>query len=80
MTDRPGSVKVHFRLVQDEDGYPPVAVESVWAQPGMNSREYVLDNLPFFVREATLGDTVLVREEEGHCWFEAVVRRDRTRL
>ncbi|KYF77574.1 hypothetical protein BE20_04920 [Sorangium cellulosum] len=74
------TVKVYFRLVQDEDGYPPVAVESVWAQPTTRASEFVLDNLPFFAREATLGDTVLVREEDGHLWFEQVVHRSRNSL
>ncbi len=78
--DRPGSVKVHFRLAQDEDGYPPVAVESVWAQPGANAREFVIDNVPFFAREATVGDTILITEEAGQRWFEAVVHRSRNSL
>ena len=70
-----GSTKVHFQLVQDEDDYPPVAVESVWAQAAPNAGEYVLDNVPFFAREATLGDVVRVREVEGNLFFEKVVRR-----
>jgi Domain of unknown function (DUF4265) len=68
-------VKIHFRLVQDEDGYPPVAVESLWAQSGADSEEYVIDNVPFFARDATLGDTVLAREKEGHIWFEKLLHR-----
>jgi hypothetical protein len=75
-----GSVKVHFRLVQDEDGYPPAAVESVWAQPTTKPGEYVLDNVPFFAREATIGDVVLVRDEDGHLWFDKVVRRSQNSL
>lgn len=66
-------IKVHFQLAQDEDGYPPVTVESVWARPGTNSREFVIENVPFFAREATLGDTVLIRDENGSHWFEAVL-------
>ena len=66
-------VKVHFHLSQDEDGYPPVAVESLWAEPGANAKEYVIDNIPFFARDATIGDTVLVCEEEGNRWFERLV-------
>ena len=69
------SVKVHFRLVQDKDDYPPVDVESLWAQPGAEAGEYVIDNVPFFARDATLGDTVFVREDEGHLWFERLVHR-----
>jgi hypothetical protein len=74
------SVKVHFRLVQDEDGYPPVSVESVWAQPTTQPGEYVLDNIPFFAREATIGDVVLVHEKDGHLWFVEVVRRSKNSL
>lgn len=66
-------VKVHFRLMQDEDGYPPATVESLWAKTGVNTDEYVVDNVPFFACDATIGDTVLVREEEGHRWFEKLV-------
>src|SRR5690349_21666617 len=68
-------VKVHFRLEQDEDGYPPAGVESVWAQKGAKENEYIIDNVPFFARDATLGDTVTVREEEGRLWFERIVHR-----
>lgn len=71
-------VRVHFRLVQDEDGYPPAAVESVWAQPTTKAGEYVLDNVPFFARDATIGDVVAVREEDSHLWFERVVCRSQT--
>jgi len=74
------SVKVHFQLTQDADGYPPVGVESLWAEPGPSAGEYVIDNVPFFVREATLGDTVLAREADGNLWFERVLRRSRNSL
>jgi hypothetical protein len=69
------AVKVHFQLVQDEDGYPPVTVESVWAQSTPRPCEYLLDNVPFFARTATIGDVVGVREDDGQLWFESVVRR-----
>lgn len=74
------SLKIHFHLTQDEDGYPPVAVESLWAEAGTKSGEYVIDNIPFFVRDATIGDTVRVREEKGHCWFDGVVSRSQNSL
>ena len=67
--------KIHFHLVQDEDGYPPVAVESLWAQPGVGPGEYVIDNVPFFARDATLGDTVLAREDDRGLWFERLLCR-----
>ena len=73
-------VKVHFQLEQDEDGYPAVAVESLWAEPGTKPDEYVIDNVPFFVRDATIGDTVRVREEDGHRWFDSLVHRSQNSL
>jgi uncharacterized protein DUF4265 len=66
--------KIHFQLTQDEDGYPPVGVESVWAEPGENPGEYIIDSIPFFIREATLDDIVRAREQDGQRWFEATVR------
>lgn len=73
-------VKVHFHLEQDEDGYPPVAVESLWADPSVEPDEYVIDNVPFFVRDATIGDTVRVREKDGHRWFDSLVSRSQNSL
>lgn len=75
-----GSVKVYFRLAQDEDGYPPVAVEAVWAQRTTRAHEFTLDNIPFFTREATTGDIILARNEDDHLWFEHVVHRSRNSL
>jgi hypothetical protein len=63
-------VKLFFQLVQDEDGYPPVGVESVWANPGASPGEYVLSNVPFFVRDATIDDIVQAREVDGQLWFD----------
>ncbi|HYG06224.1 MAG TPA: DUF4265 domain-containing protein [Stenotrophomonas sp.] len=69
------SIKVHFQLLQDADGYPPVAVESIWATPGDAPNIFVLDNIPFFVRQATVGDVVKVREQDGRYWFDHAVAK-----
>lgn len=74
------SVRIHFPLVQDEDGYPPVAVETVWASPTVSPHEYLIDNVPFFARDATIGDVVRVREEDGQHWFDGVVHRSTNSL
>lgn len=63
--------KVFFPLMQDEDGYPPAAVESVWAER-ISEGLYRIDNIPFFTRDATLGDVVRTRNEEGNQWFASV--------
>jgi len=72
--------KVHFRLSQDEDGYPPVAVESLWASRTAESNEFVVDNIPFFTYEAALGDVVRVRQEDGELWFDDVAKRSENSL
>lgn len=77
MNDR---VKIHFKLVQDDEGYPPVSVESVWAAIGPSGSGYVLDSIPFFAQRATLGDLVSAREGEGVLWFEEVRARSRNSL
>lgn len=74
------STKVHFKLIQDEDGYPPVAVESLWAHPGQNINEFVIDSVPFFACDATLGDIVLVRKVEEQCWFDELIHCSKNSL
>jgi len=64
----PDHVKINFSLTQDSDGYPLVAVERVWAIR-TSSGLFVIDNIPFLARDATLGDVVSVREQDGHLWF-----------
>ena len=60
--------KIHFRIDQDEDGYPPVAVESLWAKPIGGC--YEIDSIPFFTRDATVGDLVrAVPDATGALWF-----------
>lgn len=56
--------KITFLLEEDEDGYPPVAAEGIWAEH-LGADRYELDNIPFFAREATLGDVVRVSIVEG---------------
>jgi hypothetical protein len=50
-------VKVFFRLEQDADGWPPVSSESLWARPA-GPNEFVLDNVPWWVRGVACGDRV----------------------
>jgi hypothetical protein len=73
-------MKIHFPLSQDEEGYPPVAVESVWATMGETPGKYVIDNIPFFTQEATIGDSVYAREENGQYWFEGIAERSTNSL
>jgi hypothetical protein len=66
-------VKMHFLLQQDEDGYPPMAVESVWAYRDEGPC-YRLDNIPWFANQATLDDVVEANEDEGVLYYASTVR------
>lgn len=64
--------KLNFSINRDEDGYPPVDVESVWVRP-VSGHLYEMDSIPFFTRDATVGDVILAREDEnGNLWFQAI--------
>ena len=80
MPPGPASVRIFFSLEQDEDGYPPAAVESVWAE-AREEGAYRIDNAPFFARSATVGDIVSCRiDEEGRLWFSHVLEHSRHSL
>ncbi|MCK6592214.1 MAG: DUF4265 domain-containing protein [Polyangiaceae bacterium] len=68
------SAKILFDLEPDEDGYPPIGSETVWATHIENNR-YRLCNIPFFAREATLDDVVEVKEEGGVLVYKDIVQR-----
>lgn len=47
-------------------------LESVWGRPTAEGR-YVIAGLPYFARQATLGDVVDVRVEGAALWYQATV-------
>lgn len=57
-------VRIIVPLDQDEDGYPPVGSERLWAVHVGEGR-YQMDNIPFFARDLALGDVVSAVPEEG---------------
>ncbi|MEV7012948.1 DUF4265 domain-containing protein [Streptosporangium sp. NPDC051022] len=62
-----------FDLQQDDDGWPPVGSEGVWAIPVGPDRAR-LDNIPFFVPGVACGDVVhLETDAEGVVWAKEVV-------
>lgn len=66
-------VKVLFPLEQDEQGYPPASVESVWALPRGGGR-FQVDNIPFFAQGVAWGDIVLATPEEAAFRFQEVIQ------
>lgn len=65
--------KLFFHLVQDDDGYPPFTVESVWASSTDRPDEYRVDDVPFFARKATIGDIVRATGKDGQLVFDRLV-------
>lgn len=66
-------VKILFWLTKDDDGYPPMEIEGVWAAE-TGDGGYEIDNIPFFARQATVGDIVEAGSVDGQLFYE------RTRL
>lgn len=70
---RASTVKVFFRLKQDESGYPPVTSEFLWCLPTQNAT-FIVDNIPFYARDISLGDEISVEESEGELFFAHLIR------
>jgi hypothetical protein len=68
----PDPVKIAFRLTPDEDGWPPVAVETMWAKAVDGG--YQLENVPFFAARVACDDVVAAAPEHGILTFTHVVR------
>lgn len=68
----PAHKRVFFRLEQDEDDWPPVDAESLWAVPQAGDT-LVVDNIPFFVRGVSFGDVITTAKAGDVLFFEKVV-------
>jgi hypothetical protein len=66
--------KLIFRLQRDEDGYPPVDYEGVWIQR-VDESSGIVDNIPFFCRDASLGDTVTFQLVGNEMQYVATIKR-----
>lgn len=65
--------KIKFRLIQDENGYPPFGNEYLWAKSTNNRMEYIIDNIPFYSSDVSLGDLVLVHKNQDDLSFLKVL-------
>ncbi len=68
-----GLVKVVVKLEKDEDDYPPVDYEGLWALP-VGEGLFQIDNVPFFARGIAHGDIVSATFEQQELRFQEVVR------
>lgn len=64
-------MKIAFRLQPDDDGDPPVGVETVWAR--VTKLGYELENVPFFARSATLGDVADAELKDGQLFYRSTL-------
>jgi hypothetical protein len=65
-------VKVYFQLEPDEYGYPPTTSEFLWCVPTKRG-SYVVDNIPFFAREISLGDEIAAEKVDNILQFSRVL-------
>jgi hypothetical protein len=67
-------VKIVFDLPEEQEGYPPVGSEGLWALPLAETGTFVVDNIPFYVRGISSGDVVrAARNEQGELVFRETV-------
>jgi Domain of unknown function (DUF4265) len=71
MGDKP--VKVYVHLEVDDSGYPPVSSEFLWCIPTTQG-SYIVDNIPFYAREISMGDEVTADVFEGLLAFRSVLK------
>jgi hypothetical protein len=64
--------KVFFEAEIDIEGQLLFQTESVWSQD-LGGGQFKLQNIPFFARQATFGDVVLVEEIGDRKWFYSIV-------
>lgn len=70
-----GLKKVQFVIEQDEDGYPPVSIETLWARRTKDGY-YELDNSPFYALDVSWKDVVDIEEvPDGTLQFKRVVKQ-----
>ena len=67
-------VKVLFELKKDADGYPPVEVEQLWAEP-VGGNLYKIDNVPFFVKGISCEDIVAAEpDSRGELRYTSLIK------
>jgi hypothetical protein len=72
-TESDQHVKILFSLEQDDDGYPPVSAETLWAIK-VGEGLFRIDNIPFFVTDIAVGDVVSAEKDEGMLCYKEVVQ------
>jgi hypothetical protein len=69
-------VRVFFSVSQDETGYPQVTCEQIWCLPVSGTR-FIVDNIPFYARDISLGDEVETETNDGERWYTRLINPSR---
>ena len=72
-TSNPAMLKMHFDLKQEEDGWPPVAGESVWVTR-LHGNIFQVENVPFFAKRIAFNDHVEGHSHENVIYFRRHVK------
>lgn len=67
---------MHFRLEPDATGYPPTSSEFLWSIP-TDRGTYIVDNIPFFVRDISLGDEISAQKLGKTLQFSGVLQKSK---
>ena len=66
-------MKKLFLNLEVIDGYPPVSMESIWAE--VTEEGYLkINNIPFYSKEISLGDIVsVIQTEENYLLYDKTI-------
>ena len=67
---------VLFPVERDQHGYPSVSREQIWCLSVRGDR-FIVDNIPFYARDVSMGDEILTEFRDGERWFSAVLTPSR---
>jgi hypothetical protein len=65
--------KVYFELRHEMETYSPAKTEFLWCVP-TGRGTYIVDNIPFFVRDVSLNDEISANSVRNRLVFSKVVR------
>lgn len=74
LLDEAKFAKLVFKLKIDQDGYPPVGYESLWAIK-LDDGLYQIDNIPLYVYGVSKGDFVFAHQDGDELHAKEVKRR-----
>jgi len=69
-------VAILFLVEPDENGYPSVSLEEIWCTSAGGDK-FIIDNIPFYARDVSMGDEISTEIRDGERWFKKVAKLSR---